>query len=73
MIGDPSGRAQERSLLSDTMVRSNAESLLNGLSTVLDLSDSVTGAIVVNNADWHGKMTVMEWMRHAGRFVTRTK
>ncbi|CCI45102.1 unnamed protein product [Albugo candida] len=67
MIGDPSGRAQERSLLSDTMVRSNAESLLNGLSTVLDLSDSVTGAIVVNNADWHGKMTVMEWMRHAGR------
>nr|CCA26043.1 unnamed protein product [Albugo laibachii Nc14] len=67
MIGDPSGRAQERSLLSDAMVQSNAKSLLNGLSNVLDLSGSTTGAIVLNNADWHGKMTVMDWMRHVGR------
>lgn len=67
MIGDPSGKSEDRVLLSDEAVAHNARQLLKGLSPVLDFDCPRTGALVLNNADWHARMSAVEWMRDIGR------
>lgn len=68
MIGDPSGKSEDRVLLPDDVVRRNADNIIRGLSPVLDFTCPNTGAIVQNNADWHNKMSAVEWMRDVGRY-----
>ncbi|KAF1793527.1 Tyrosine-tRNA ligase, bacterial-type, type 1 [Phytophthora cactorum] len=67
MIGDPSGKSEERVLLSDDTVLHNAQEIAKGLSAVLDFDDPKTGAIICNNAEWHTKMSAVTWMRDIGR------
>uniref|UniRef100_K3XC83 Tyrosine--tRNA ligase n=1 Tax=Globisporangium ultimum (strain ATCC 200006 / CBS 805.95 / DAOM BR144) TaxID=431595 RepID=K3XC83_GLOUD len=67
MIGDPSGKSEERVLLTDDVVAHNASQIIKGLSPVLDFDCPKTGAIVCNNAEWHTKMSAVEWMRDIGR------
>lgn len=67
MIGDPSGKSEERVLLSDEAVARNARQLVRGLAPVLDFDCPRTGATVLNNADWHARMSAVEWMRDIGR------
>lgn len=69
MIGDPSGKSEERVLLTDDVVARNASQLVAGLSPVLDFDCPRTGALVVNNAEWHTKMSAVDWMRDIGRCV----
>ncbi|OWZ09931.1 Tyrosine-tRNA ligase [Phytophthora megakarya] len=67
MIGDPSGKSEERVMLSDETVLHNTQQLAKGLSPVLDFDDPKTGALVCNNADWHTNMSAVAWMRDIGR------
>lgn len=67
MIGDPSGKSEERVLLTDDVVARNASQLVAGLSPVLDFDCPRTGAVVVNNAEWHTTMSAVDWMRDIGR------
>lgn len=67
MIGDPSGKSEERVLLSDEAVAHNARQLVKGMAPVLDFDCPRTGAVVLNNADWHARMSAVEWMRDIGR------
>ena len=67
MIGDPSGKAEERILLTNETVSHNSEKIMNGLSSILDFDCLKTGVIIRNNAEWHTKISAVEWMRDVGR------
>ncbi|KAI9911497.1 hypothetical protein PsorP6_009529 [Peronosclerospora sorghi] len=67
MIGDPSGKSEERVLLSNGTVQHNAQQIVKGLTSVLDFHDPKTGAIICDNAEWHTKMSAVKWMRDIGR------
>src|SRR5882672_6028990 len=57
MIGDPSGKAAERALLTVDQVETNVEGIRGQLSRFLDFNDAVTPARLVNNADWLTKLS----------------
>jgi tyrosyl-tRNA synthetase len=67
MIGDPSGKSEERALLSDDVVLKNSSEIMKGLSSVLDFQCPKVGAIICNNAEWHTNLSAVEWMRDIGR------
>lgn len=69
MVGDPSGRSSERSLQSDQSVRENAEAIRVQLSRFLRF-DGENPAAMVNNADWIGPMSVIDWLRDVGKHFT---
>jgi tyrosyl-tRNA synthetase len=70
MIGDPSGKATERSLLTSDQVESNVAGIRAQLSRVLDFADTSTPARLVNNAEWLGKLGAIEFMRDVGKYFT---
>lgn len=71
MIGDPSGKSQERNLLDETTLRHNQECLKNQLSKFLDFeSDAANAAEMVNNYDWMIKFGFLEFIRDIGKHIT---
>jgi len=66
MIGDPSGKTQERSLLDDAAVTRNAAAIAAQLSRFLDF-EGANAALMRNNADWLGKITLIEFLRDIGK------
>jgi tyrosyl-tRNA synthetase len=69
MIGDPSGKSSERSLLTAEQVRDNAARIQQQLAAYLSF-EGPAAARMVNNADWLGKMTVIEYLRDIGKHFT---
>jgi hypothetical protein len=69
MIGDPSGKSVERNLLSPQVINENVQGIKQNLEKVLDFECPKYGAKIVNNIDWHGKMSCIEWLRDIGRYV----
>ena len=69
MIGDPSGKSAERVLLSTEDVAANAARVREQLSHYLDFTGE-NAAIMVNNADWLEKMTLIEYLRDIGKHLT---
>jgi tyrosyl-tRNA synthetase len=65
MIGDPSGKSQERNLLTDDMVLHNVKCIKEQLKSIVDFSDNK--ATLVNNYDWVSKMNVIEFLRDVGK------
>lgn len=70
MIGDPSGKTQERQLLSDDQVRHNVECIKGQLSSFLDFDHPTNPAKLVNNGDWLGSMSIIEFLRDIGKHFT---
>jgi tyrosyl-tRNA synthetase len=71
MIGDPSGRAQERSLLDETTLRKNQEALRTQISRFLDFeTDAPNRAIMVNNYDWMKDHSFLGFIRDIGKHIT---
>lgn len=70
LIGDPSGKSAERTLLTVEQVESNVESIRGQLSRFLDFDTLRSPARLVNNADWLTRMTAMEFLRDVGKFFT---
>jgi tyrosyl-tRNA synthetase len=71
MIGDPSGRSEERSLLDETTLRINQEGIRKQLSKFLDFqSDRKNRAIMVNNYDWMKEFTYLGFIRDIGKHIS---
>jgi tyrosyl-tRNA synthetase len=70
LIGDPSGKSAERTLLTVEQVASNVESIRGQLSRFLDFNTPRNPARLVNNADWLTRMSAMEFLRDVGKFFT---
>ena len=69
MIGDPSGRSGERNLLDEAVLAANVAGIRSQLERLLDF-DGTTGAEVVNNHDWTRDVTLLEFLRDAGKHIT---
>ncbi len=67
MIGDPSGKTQERQLLSLEEIETNMAGIRKQLSNFLDFEAKGNAAVLVNNADWLAKFTMMDFLRDVGK------
>ena len=70
LIGDPSGKSQERSLLSLEQVQENLEGLRRQLAAFLDFDAPGNPARIVNNADWLAAIDLMSFLRDVGKHFT---
>src|SRR4051812_34012833 len=70
MIGDPSGRSDERNLLDDQTLATNLAGIRAQLSRLLDFDDPATGAVMTNNADWTRGISYLEFLRDIGKHLT---
>lgn len=87
LIGDPSGRSTERTLLKPEELKRNVAGISKNLQNFLQFSSSSISssassdpssstptssssndALLLNNYDWHGKMTAVEFLRDIGKF-----
>jgi tyrosyl-tRNA synthetase len=68
MVGDPSGRSDERNLLDDETLNRNVAAIKDQLSRIVDL-DEGRGELV-DNRDWTQPITVLEFLRDVGKHVT---
>lgn len=67
MIGDPSGRSSERSLNDDSVVKGYSEKIKQQLANLLDFDNGENAAVARNNHDWLASMTVIDFLRDAGK------
>ena len=71
MIGDPSGKSQERNLLDEPTLKHNVACIKEQLSRFLDFdSDSPNHAELVNNYDWMKGFTFLDFAREVGKHIT---
>jgi len=71
MIGDPSGKSQERNLLDESTLRHNQECLKVQISKFLDFdSEAVNAAEMVNNYDWMKDFSFLGFIRDIGKHIT---
>ncbi len=71
MIGDPSGRSDERNLLSEETLRKNQEAIKKQLAKFLDFNkESANSADLVNNYDWMKDFSFLEFIRKIGKHIT---
>src|SRR5258708_17533685 len=66
LIGDPSGKTQERSLLNGAQVEANVAAIRAQLTRFLDFDRAVNPARIVNNGDWLGSLNLMSFLRDVG-------
>lgn len=70
MIGDPSGKSQERQLLSMEKIDENVQGIKAQLSKFLDFDAKINPARLVNNADWLATIPTVTFMRDVGKYFT---
>ena len=70
MVGDPSGRSAERNLLSAEIIDHNVAQIKTQLSSILDFEVKSNPARIVNNADWLGKLNMIDFLRDVGKYFT---
>ncbi|WP_071393819.1 tyrosine--tRNA ligase [Bacillus tuaregi] len=68
MIGDPSGKSEERKLQTTEVIQHNVECIQKQLSHIFDF-EGEQGAIMVNNYDWAGSMDIVTFLRDYGKHV----
>jgi len=66
MIGDPSGRASERTLLDEATLAANTQAITAQLARFLDF-EGPSGAVIVDNREWLGAMSLIEFLREYGK------
>jgi len=70
MVGDPSGKSDERNLLDEETLAKNIKGVEGVLRRFLDFDDEKTGAELVNNYDWMKNFSFIEFIRDVGKHVT---
>jgi tyrosyl-tRNA synthetase len=70
LIGDPSGKAVERSLLTPEQADANVRGIRSQLERFLDFDRSAHAARLVNNLEWLGELSALEFMRDVGKYFT---
>lgn len=68
MIGDPSGKKSERKLLDAETIEKNLKGIRKNLEAFLDFNHPTAKPIIVNNYDWLGKFTFIEFLRDVGKY-----
>ncbi len=69
MVGDPSGRSDERNLLTADQVAHNVECVRRQMGRFLDFGGP-NPATILNNNDWIGRMSFTDWLREVGKYFT---
>ena len=71
MIGDPTGKSEERNLLQEDQLMKNVEGIRNQLARFMDFdSSSPNGAELVNNYDWFKGISFIDFLRDTGKHIT---
>jgi tyrosyl-tRNA synthetase len=70
MIGDPSGKSQERTLLTLEQIDENLAGIRQQLSRFLDFDAPANAARIVNNADWLSRFDLLGFLRDTGKYFT---
>ena len=71
MIGDPSGKSEERNLLDENILKKNQENIKKQLQQFLDFSSDIPNkAEIVNNYDWMKDFTFLSFIRDIGKHLT---
>jgi tyrosyl-tRNA synthetase len=70
MVGDPSGKSQERNLLSEDVLQHNLEAVKAQLTRFLDFDSGMNSAEMVNNYDWFKSFTFLDFIRDVGKHIT---
>ncbi len=71
MIGDPSGKSEERNLLDEPTLRHNQECIKKQMARFLDFNSDVPNkAEMVNNYDWMKDFSFLEFIRDVGKLIT---
>lgn len=71
MIGDPSGKSNERNLLDEATLRHNQEAIKGQLARFLDFTSNTSNAAeLVNNYDWMKNFSFLDFIRDVGKHIT---
>lgn len=71
MVGDPSGKSEERNLLSEEVLQFNQAGVHKQLSKFLDFTPGkANAAVMVNNYDWFKEISFLQFIRDAGKHIT---
>jgi tyrosyl-tRNA synthetase len=70
MVGDPSGKSQERNLLSEDALQHNLQGIKNQLEKFLNFDCGANSAEMVNNYDWFKDFTFLNFIRDVGKHIT---
>ncbi len=69
MVGDPSGRSEERNLLDEATLDANVRAIKAQIARILDLGDE-SRALLVDNRTWTVDLTLLDFLRNIGKHVT---
>jgi len=70
MVGDPSGKSEERNLLDEETLNHNVSCVRAQLEKFLDFDCGANSAEMVNNYDWFKQMSFLQFIREAGKHIT---
>ena len=71
MIGDPSGKSEERNLLSDEILQHNIKGIKQQLEKYINFDETISNAaILVNNYDWFKDISFIHFLRDVGKYIT---
>jgi len=70
MVGDPSGKSAERSLLSEDALAVNLKGIQSQLERFLDFNSGENSAEIVNNYDWFKEFSFLHFIRDVGKHLT---
>lgn len=70
MIGDPSGKSDERNLLDADTLAANVASIRKQLERFFDFGGGATGALMVDNAEWFREIGYIAFLRDVGKLLT---
>ncbi len=71
MVGDPSGKSEERNMLSEEILNKNVDGIKKQLQKFLDFdSKSANAAVMINNYDWFKGISFLDFIRDAGKHIT---
>jgi tyrosyl-tRNA synthetase len=70
MVGDPSGKSDERNLLDEATLAKNVAGVKKQLEKFLDFNAKDNAAILVNNYDWMKNFSFLEFIRDVGKHIT---
>lgn len=70
MIGDPSGKSEERNLLTREQLQHNVARIKAQLERILDFEPGPFQATLVDNADWTAQHSVLDFFRDVGKHIT---
>lgn len=70
MIGDPGGRDSERTFLEAEVLDANRDAIKAQIGRFLDFDAADNAAVLVDNRDWTESMSVLDFLRDVGKFVT---